>query len=150
MAKIIFVDDDRGVLTGYVKALEEAGHEVIFQDQVEEGKAAIYGNVDAACIVLDIMMPFPTEDGDPLAGLGGLKIYFEVIRDLVPRKTPVILLTSRDLNDVRRRIGDANLGESEQALTSTLLKAKTQQADLVSAVAQAISDAGDIDPRQSL
>lgn len=95
MAKIVFIDDERGPIDYYVKALNEGGHQVQKLDTVEEVFAHLEARKPADIYVVDIMMPTHGHPRlkDAAGGLASGIVLHREIRRAFPA-VPIILLTS--------------------------------------------------------
>src|SRR5687768_7226861 len=84
--KILFIDDEHRRMRIYVQELEDAGHEVVFEDNVDSGLAALRKGGPFGLVVLDISMPTGTEyrfedtDGGSRTGIA----LYDTIRSLRP------------------------------------------------------------------
>lgn len=88
MAHVLVVEDQKKLLAGLKKGLEQEGYEVTTAATGEEGYyAATTGSFDA--MVLDLMLP----------GRGGLEVLYDLRANGFTR--PVLILTARDSIDDR-------------------------------------------------
>jgi len=96
--KILIVEDDPVVCTALRDVLTQAGYEVVTA-------ADAYGGISAAVahrpdlIILDILMP---------AG-SGVDVYTRMRNNQLVAQTPVIVVTSLQEQEARKRIWDASL-----------------------------------------
>lgn len=93
---ILFIDDEKRYSTIYVEAIEDEGHVVEFQKDVDEAWGFFDANADDIdLIVLDIMMsPGSTfGDEDTEGGLRTGLFFYERVREKAP-DLPVVILTN--------------------------------------------------------
>ena len=90
-ARILVVEDDRGIRVMLERGLGLAGHQVLMAESLATGRA-MWSSADRFDIVLlDVMLP----DGD------GMDLLTE--RRGVGDRTPTVLLTAREEADLRER-----------------------------------------------
>ncbi len=94
-ARILVVEDDRGIRVMLERGLGIAGHQVVFADTLAAARAA-WTSVDAYDIVLlDVMLP----DGDGIDLLTARRAQGD--------RTPTVLLTAREEAELRERAAAA-------------------------------------------
>ena len=109
--KIIFVDDEKMWSAPYVRELEKI-YEVLYRKQANTGLTAVTSNEDARLLILDIMMPSPSEelDGETENGLAtGIWLLEQIRPVIIGRPLPVLILTNRILNTIARSIADVSI-----------------------------------------
>jgi CheY-like chemotaxis protein len=109
--KIIFIDDDRAWSRPFVDELEKA-YTVLYRRTAVAGRDAVSEHVDTEVLILDIMMPPPSEDleSETERGLAtGIWLLEQVRKTILERPLPVIVLTNRIFADVERRLADAGI-----------------------------------------
>jgi CheY-like chemotaxis protein len=107
--QVIFVDDESFWSTPYVQELEKL-YDVLYHKNAEEGLTSVSGHPQAKLLVLDIMMPAPTEapGGRTENGLAtGIWFLEEIRKTIIERPLPVIVLTNRGLKAVEAGLADA-------------------------------------------
>ncbi|HNT30022.1 MAG TPA: response regulator [bacterium] len=119
--KILLIEDDLFISEMYKKQLEISGYEVDFAMGGGEGKRKIQEK-KYDLVLLDIMLP----------GMSGLEILAEMKANPETAKTPVIILSNLDLQEVVDK--GLSLG-AEKYLT----KATLTPLDLVSVVANSVN-----------
>jgi DNA-binding response OmpR family regulator len=119
MARILVIEDDVPIGGVLERGLRLAGHDVIVEGGGREGwHRWVDGGFDA--IILDLMLP----------GANGLELCAE--RRRAGDRTPVLLLTARDEEAVRRQARDAG--------ASAVMTKPFVYADLVAWVARAVGE----------
>jgi two-component system response regulator QseB len=93
-ARILVVEDDRGIATMLERGLRLAGHEVVVSDSLGAARAAWVPGA-FALVLLDVMLP----DGD------GIDLLAE--RRAAGDDVPAVLLTAREAADLQDRAGRA-------------------------------------------
>lgn len=91
--KILFIDDDRRRMRLYVDELVRSGHEVTFEDNIDQALATFRSRDDIDLVVLDISMDAGTEYRFEETGGGtrtGLRLY-DTIRAERPELRIVVL-----------------------------------------------------------
>lgn len=59
--RVLFIDDDRRRMNKYVRELAENGHDVIFEDNVDDALNTLRSQKDLDLAIIDISMPPGTE-----------------------------------------------------------------------------------------
>jgi two-component system response regulator MprA len=119
MARILVIEDDGPIATVLERGLRLAGHDVVVEVDSREGRRR-WAEGEADAIVLDLMLP----------GANGLELCAERRRS--GDRTPVLLLTARDEEGVRRQ---ARLAGASAVMTKPFV-----YADLVEWVRRAVGE----------
>lgn len=108
---IIFVDDEVMWSKPFVVELEKS-FLVEYRKTVIAGREAVFAHEDAKLLILDVMMPPPTDglDAETEGGLAtGIWLLEQIRKIIILRPLPVLVLTNRIITDVERRLADANI-----------------------------------------
>jgi CheY-like chemotaxis protein len=108
---IIFVDDEKYWSGPYVRELEKT-YEVLYRKTAVAGREAVLAHSGAKLLVLDIMMPPPSEvpESETESGLAtGIWLLEEVRKVIIERPLPVIVFTNRNVPAVEQGLADVPL-----------------------------------------
>jgi DNA-binding response OmpR family regulator len=94
-ARILAIEDDRGIRAVLERGLRMAGHDVVLADTLTHARAAWTSDDAYDLVLLDVMLP----DGD------GLALLRE--RRAAGDSTPTVLLTAREEAELGERAADA-------------------------------------------
>jgi DNA-binding response OmpR family regulator len=90
MKRLLVIEDDEPIARILDQGLRLAGYDVVIETDGRDGSRR-WANGGFAAVILDVMLP----------GVNGLDIAAE--RRLQGDRTPILLLTARDDDEVRRR-----------------------------------------------
>jgi DNA-binding response OmpR family regulator len=117
IARVLVVEDDRGIATMLERGLRLAGHEVVTSPTMAAGRST-WESGAFELVILDVMLP----DGD------GIDLLAE--RRAEGDETPALLLTAREEADLRER--------ADRAGASAYLPKPFAYADLLTTVERLI------------
>lgn len=136
--KIAFVDDDNFYAAAWIETLRER-FVVDHYDKAEVARRAIPGTPSIKCIILDVMMPTPSEvpaDETSNGNETGLWLLKELRGFVRESNIPVIVLTNRVIEAVREKIDGMRFPEE---LISVHFKLETPRRRLVELVRDKIT-----------
>lgn len=132
--KVVFVDDEAFYADKYVRELKQIQLDVSYFDNAEAGLDYLKKLEPFFLLVLDIMMPTPTEVPpiDTNDGLTtGLWVLNEIKEKIAKYSIPVVFLTNRDSELIEEHVQQLELPENLVIVRQKLHTSSTRFADIV-------------------
>lgn len=97
--EVLFIDDEEFFARRYIENLRDHGFKVHYCERAEDAHGYIDQNPAISAIILDIMMPTPTNVSGSVTNNGldtGLWLLGQLKDYVVSKPRPVLILTNRD------------------------------------------------------
>ncbi len=131
---VIFIDDDRFYAMHWIERLRER-FEVGHYTDAAEAHVAILSTEQLRCLVIDVMMPTPSNvsNEETAAGLEtGLWLLRQLKPWIVQHSVPAIIITNRELEVIQSAVRELNLPDGLVLVRQKLDTGRSRLLELVS------------------